>query len=101
MLDIVPHEDYNMLNEFHYGTIGGAIMRLNLRKRRKLYDLTQKEIAEKVGIARNTYTNIELGVKNPSLNVALKIKEVLSYFDDDIFLISDTAGEDRHNKETA
>ena len=52
-----------------------------LKRMRILKNMTQKEIAEKVGIARNTYTNIELGVKNPSLNVALKIKEVLSYFE--------------------
>jgi putative transcriptional regulator len=57
-------------------------------KRRKKLGLTQKEVAKRVSIARTTYTNIELGDKNPSLQVALRIKEVLEVEDDDIFLIS-------------
>ena len=39
-----------------------------------------------VGISRPSYTNIELGRKNPSLKIALKIKKVLNYKDDNIFL---------------
>jgi len=61
-------------------------MRCNLKKARKIAGLTQAEIAKKVGIARSTYTNIELGIKNPSFNVATKIKRVLNINDDDIFL---------------
>ncbi|MCF6464166.1 helix-turn-helix transcriptional regulator [Clostridium sp. Cult1] len=63
-------------------------MRVNMIKKRKHLGLTQEEVAKKVGIARTTYTNIELGDKNPSLAVALKIKKVLKTEDDDIFLIS-------------
>lgn len=63
-------------------------MRINMIKRRKKLGLTQKEVAKCVGIARTTYTNIELGDKNPSLQVALRIKEALKTEDDDIFLIS-------------
>lgn len=62
-------------------------MRVNMANRRKKLNLTQEEVAKRVGIARTTYTNIELGDKNPSLQVALKIKEVLES-DDDIFLLS-------------
>lgn len=76
-------------------------VRLNLRKRREMLGLTQEEVAKKVGIARNTYTNIELGVKNPSFTVALKIKEAVSYYDDDIFLIFDVPKQDKSKKETA
>lgn len=62
-------------------------MRINMINRRKKLGLTQKEVAKRVGIARTTYTNIELGDKNPSLEVALRIKEALETEDDDIFLI--------------
>lgn len=63
-------------------------MRVNMINRRKELNLTQDEVAKKSGIARTTYTNIELGDKNPSLSVALKLKKVLKVKDDDIFLIT-------------
>ncbi|HPT76790.1 MAG TPA: helix-turn-helix domain-containing protein [Defluviitaleaceae bacterium] len=49
-------------------------------------NLTQYEVAQKVGISTTTYTNIDLGKKNPSLKIALRIKKVLNYKDDNIFL---------------
>lgn len=74
-------------------------MRINMIKRRKKLGLTQKEVAKRVGIARTTYTNIELGDKNPSLQVALRIKEALETEDDDIFLISSVP--DSNNDQSA
>ncbi len=56
-----------------------------MRKRRKALGLTQREMAEKLGIARVTYTNIEGGRKDPSLRVALHIKKLLNCRDDSIF----------------
>ncbi|SKC49455.1 helix-turn-helix transcriptional regulator [Maledivibacter halophilus] len=61
-------------------------MRYNLKNRRKKLGLTHMEISKKVGIARSTYTNIEIGTKNPSFLVAIKIKDVLKVKDDNIFL---------------
>jgi putative transcriptional regulator len=61
-------------------------MRYYLKKIRKEKGLTQSEIAKRVGIARTTYTNIELGTKNPSLNIAIKLKKTLNTDDDNIFL---------------
>lgn len=49
---------------------------------------TQAYVAEKSGISRPAYTLIELGLKNPSLQVSLKIKETLNYHNDDIFLVT-------------
>lgn len=62
-------------------------MRNRLKIIRLKNNLTHEEIAKKVGINRATYTNIELGRKNPSLDVAIKIKRELNYENDDIFLI--------------
>lgn len=66
-------------------------MRNKLKAIRMDKGFTQQEISDLVGIDRSFYTNIELGVKNPSLLVALKIKEVLNYSDDDIFLTTNVA----------
>lgn len=57
-----------------------------MKKRREELKLTQAEIAALIGIARSTYTNIELGEKNPSFEIMLKVKEVLRVDGDDIFL---------------
>ncbi|MCF6461461.1 helix-turn-helix transcriptional regulator [Clostridium sp. Cult3] len=64
-------------------------MRSKLRDIRLKNNLTHEEIAKRVGINRATYTNIELGHKNPSLDVAIKIKKVLDYNYDDIFLVTE------------
>lgn len=61
-------------------------MRIKLKKVRQRKGLTQNEIAKLVGIKRTTYTNIELGRKNPSFKVASRIKKILDYERDDIFL---------------
>lgn len=63
-------------------------MREKLKILRKHNKLTHQDLAKKLGINRSYYSNIELGNKNPSLSIALKIKQVLSYDDDDIFLNS-------------
>lgn len=60
-------------------------MREKLRQIRISRNLTQKDIAKLIEINRATYTNIELGNKNPSLSVAIKIKNILKYNNDDIF----------------
>lgn len=60
-------------------------MRRKLKKRRLELGFTQKQMASKIGIARTTYTNIELGNKNPSLELAIKIKKVLHIKNDDFF----------------
>lgn len=63
-------------------------MRINLKNKREKLGLTQAELAKKLSIARTSYTNIELGLKNPSLPLALRIKEELKVKTDDIFLIT-------------
>ncbi|WHH58276.1 helix-turn-helix transcriptional regulator [Petroclostridium sp. X23] len=61
-------------------------MRVNLKKRREEIGFTQDQIAKKAEIARTTYTNIELGIKNPSFDVAVRLKQILETKDDNIFL---------------
>ncbi|WKY44190.1 helix-turn-helix transcriptional regulator [Eubacteriaceae bacterium ES2] len=66
-------------------------MRAKLKEIRISRGFTQKALADMAEIDRSFYTNIELGVKTPSLQVAMKIKKALEYYDDDIFLIINVA----------
>ena len=46
----------------------------NFRDFRKNRNLTQKEMAEKVGTTLSYYSKIELGLRNPSYNFMEKFK---------------------------
>lgn len=61
-------------------------MRKILIETRKKKGYTQEQMAEKLGVARTTYTGYEKGNFSPSLELAIKIKEILDYKNDDIFL---------------
>mgnify|MGYP003367819732 FL=1 len=63
-------------------------MREKLIEVRKKKGYTQEQMAEKLNIARTTYTGYENGNVSPSLETALNIKKILNYKKDDIFLTS-------------
>lgn len=46
---------------------------------------TQEQMAKNLNVARTTYTGYEKGNVAPSLEVALNIKKILNYKNDDIF----------------
>lgn len=50
---------------------------MNIREKREQLGMTQKELAEKCGIAQSTLCDYEQGRNNPSLPVAIKIAQVL------------------------
>lgn len=54
-------------------------MREWLKSRRLDEKLTQKEIADLVGVSRSTYAMIENGERNPSVPVAKRIANVLKF----------------------
>lgn len=55
--------------------------RYNLKSFRERQKLTQEEMANKLGIAKITYVNIERGVYNPSFGLLEKFAEVFEYDD--------------------
>ncbi|MCI8485762.1 MAG: helix-turn-helix domain-containing protein [Clostridia bacterium] len=55
-------------------------------------------MANKLNIARTTYTGYENGNFSPSLEMALQIKKILNYKKDDIFLITDVSITNRKDK---
>lgn len=66
-------------------------MRKRLIEIRKKRGYTHQQMADKLNIARTTYTGYENGNFDPSLEMALLIKKVLRYKNDDIFLKSNVS----------
>lgn len=52
---------------------------MDLKKIRESRKMTQSQVADKAGIARESYTNIENGVRRPSVKVARRIGIVLGF----------------------
>ncbi len=60
-------------------------MRNNIQKARLNINMTQTSLAKQIGISRPQLSQIEHGVYNPSLRVALKISEILKISVNDLF----------------
>lgn len=58
----------------------------NLRKFRKEKGITQKELADFLGISRQTIIAIETNKYNPTLEIALKLSYFFSTTVNDIFV---------------
>lgn len=57
-----------------------------LKKYRQLANLTQEELAEKVGVRRETIVRLEAGRYNPSLKLAVDISRAVGARIEDIFI---------------
>lgn len=60
-------------------------MRVRLQRMREAQGYTQYTIADALNISRSHYSQIESGDKTPSLPVAISIKKLLGYENDDLF----------------
>ncbi|EJU23592.1 DNA-binding helix-turn-helix protein [Peptoanaerobacter stomatis] len=49
----------------------------DVKKYRQLKNLTQEELAQKVGVRRETIIRLEAGKYNPSLKLAMDISKIL------------------------
>jgi len=65
-------------------------MRTRIKELRARYDLTQEDLARKVGVRRETILFIEKGNYNPSLKLAHDIAKALQTTIDDLFIFEDT-----------
>lgn len=65
-------------------------MRQKIRKRRKELNLTQEELAQKVGKSRSWYTKIEIGIRNIKLDDLLKLSKALEV---DLYFFADVCEE--------
>lgn len=64
-------------------------MKTRIKEFRAKYDLTQEELAKRVGVRRETILYIEKGKYNPSLKLAHKIAKVLNTKIDELFIFDD------------
>lgn len=52
--------------------------RKKVKDKRKALHLTQRDVADKLGISTSFYNQIENGYRNPRLETAVKLGELLS-----------------------
>lgn len=62
-------------------------MKNNVKMARVQMDLTQQQLAEKVGITRQTISLIEKGKYNPTLKLCLSICDVVNKSLDELFWV--------------
>jgi len=64
-------------------------MRTKIKELRARHNLTQDDLAKKVGVRRETVLYLEKGKYNPSLKLAHDIAKVLQTTIDDLFIFDD------------
>jgi len=60
-----------------------------IKELRARYDLTQDDLAKKVGVRRETILYLEKGKYNPSLDLAHKIANALNTTINDLFIFDE------------
>ena len=58
---------------------------LKLKSARAALDMSQQQLADKVGVSRQTISAIEKGDYNPTINLCISICKVLNKTLDDLF----------------
>lgn len=64
-------------------------MRTRIKEYRAKHDLTQGDLADKVGVRRETIVFLEKGKYNPSLKLAHDVALALDATIDDLFIFED------------
>lgn len=64
-------------------------MKTRIKELRARYDLTQNELAERVGVRRETIVFLEKGKFNPSLKLAYDVAKVLKSKIEEVFIFED------------
>ncbi len=64
-------------------------MKTRIKEFRARYDLTQEDLANKVGVRRETIVFLEKGKYNPSLKLAHSIAKILKARIDELFVFED------------
>jgi putative transcriptional regulator len=65
------------------------MMRTKIKELRARHNLTQDDLAKKVGVRRETVLYLEKGKYNPSLKLAHDIAKVLKTSIDELFIFDD------------
>lgn len=65
------------------------ILRTRIKELRARHNLTQDELAEMIGVSRQTMLYLEKGKYNPSLLLAYKVAKALKSSINEVFIIED------------
>ena len=65
------------------------ILKTRIKELRARYNLTQDELAEIVGISRQTMLYLEKGKYNPSLLLAYRVAKALESNINEVFIVED------------
>ena len=60
-----------------------------IRELRAVLDISQEELANMVGVRRETIARLEKGMYNPSLKLAMDIAKVFGKSVEEVFIFSD------------
>jgi len=66
-------------------------VRTRIKEYRARYDMTQEDLARKVGVRRETIVFLEKGKYNPSLRLAHDVAVALNAKIDDLFIFDEPA----------
>ena len=66
-----------------------TIINTRIKELRARYNLTQDELADKVGVTRQTMLYLEKGKYNPSLVLAYKVAKALNSTIEEVFIIGE------------
>lgn len=64
-------------------------MKTRIKELRARYNLTQEELAKKIGVRRETIVFLEKGKYNPSLKLAHDVAKVLNTTIEELFIFED------------
>ena len=62
------------------------VIKNNIEKLRKEMELTQQELAARLGVSRQTIISLENGKYNPSIILAFKIAQVFNRIIEEVFI---------------
>jgi putative transcriptional regulator len=64
-------------------------MRTRIKEFRARHDLTQEDLAKKIGVRRETIVFLEKGKYNPSLKLAHDVAKILNSSIDELFIFEE------------
>ena len=73
--------------------------RTRIKELRARHDMTQDDLARKVGVRRETISFLERGRYNPSLKLAHDVAKVLNASIDELFIFDEEDGENGDARE--
>jgi len=69
-------------------------VKTRIKELRARYDMTQEDLAKKVGVRRETIVFLEKGAYNPSLRLAHDVAKALSTTIEELFIFDDEPPKD-------